>query len=111
MADDELPRVEGGKLTKPYPINSLADVSRARVLPPPKDAAKVPAFRAGQKIAEDVHKRLRTEKRGPYKDTDDVNTPSGDERPKGAIDYIQRRNRMMKGVSGRARSRSSSRRA
>lgn len=97
MADNDLPRVEGGKLTKPYPIRTLGDVSRARVLPPPKVEKKAAPARG---TAKDVSKP-----------NVDVDLEPGDERPKGAIDYIQRRNRMMKGVSGRVRSRSASRRA
>jgi hypothetical protein len=36
VAQDETPKVVGGKLDRPYPIKTMGDVSRARVLPPPR---------------------------------------------------------------------------
>lgn len=105
--DNTMPKVVDGKLDRPYPINSLADVSRARVLPPPKMQSKAAeyGYQRGQKVAEDVTRKLRKDTRGK------TDVQPDDERPKGGFDYVVRRNRMLKGISGRTRPRSQSRRA
>lgn len=75
---DDLPKVVGGKLTKPYPIKTMGDVSRARVLPPPASAAAAPA-KAAAAPKPVVH----------------------DEQPKGAFDYVRKRNALSREISGR----------
>jgi hypothetical protein len=82
LADDETPKVVGGRLTKPYPIRTKGDVNRARVLPPPIDerpAAKKAAPKAAAPAAPDK------------------------EQGNSAFDYVVKRNRMLKGVRGPAR--------
>lgn len=88
MADDndDLPKVVGGRLTKPYPIRSKADMNRALVLPPPIDerpAAKKPAAKPAPAATAD----------------EDA------EQPKGGFDYIRKRRNLQKqlGVRGPAR--------
>lgn len=83
MADDDedLPHVVNGQLSKPYPIRSKADVNRALVLPPP--AAERPVARPAAK------------KPTPK-------APADDEQPKSGFDYVVKRNRMLKRISGRA---------
>lgn len=50
-------------------VQSIADISRKRVLPPPKrlkSRAAIRGYYAGQKLASDVSRQLRREQRGPY---------------------------------------------
>lgn len=83
-------KVTGGLLDEPYPIKSRGDVNRARVLPMPRA------------------------KREPATPKASAPAPAGEtesEQPKGGFDYVVKRNRMMKRISGRANGRSGVRRA
>jgi len=85
-----MPKVTGGLLDEPYPIKTRGDVSRSRVLPLPRATTKAAAPKAAAPVP----------------------TPAGEsEQPKGGFDYVVKRNRMMKSISGRARRSSGSRRA
>lgn len=80
----QLPKVVDGRLERPYPINSRADLNRARVLPTPMPTAEDPTAdhpgrRAGQDIAIEVLKRMAV--------------PS--EQPQGGLDYIMKRNQLL----------------
>lgn len=77
---DELPKVVGGKLTKPYPIKTMGDVQRARVLPPPRVQADATVTKAPAAPKAVVH----------------------DEQAKSPGDYIAKRHAMQKEVQGRA---------
>lgn len=79
---DDLPKVEGGKLTKPYPIKTAGDVQRARVLPPPRMSTPAPTVSAPAPSA--PARRM-----------------SGSEQPKSGFDYIRKRNALSREVSGR----------
>ena len=78
--DDSLPTVSNGRLSKPYPIRTRGDVNRARVLPPPVD------------------ERPAAKKAAPA-------PAAADEQPKGAFDYVVKRNRMMKQMGVRTKAR------
>jgi hypothetical protein len=86
--DDSLPTVKNGVLSKPYPIKTMGDVNRARVLPPPAfDAPKRP-------ISEPRFKaRLGMGGDGPRAIT-------RDEQPKGGFDYVKKRNQLQRELSG-----------
>lgn len=87
--DDRLPTVnKRGNLTAPYPIRTRGDVNRARVLPPPEPETSAPVKAAPTAAPKPV-----------------------DEQPKGAFDYVRKRNQMMKGVSFTGRRAVNSRRA
>jgi hypothetical protein len=79
MADDT-PKVVGGRLDRPYPIKTLGDVSRARVLPPPRTQAAPKAAAAPA---------------APTK------SPTS-EQPQGALDYVKKRNALQKELQGKA---------
>lgn len=86
-------KVTGGLLDEPIAINTRGDVNRARVLPNVRAKKERPAVAAPSPTP----------------------APAGEEReseqPKSGFDYVLRRNRMMKSISGRATKRSSTRRA
>lgn len=96
--DQTMPKVVDGKLDRPYPINSMADVSRARVLPPPRVPSRQPATR---------EKKVDTRGKSSTQPDDTVNTT---EQPVGAFDYVKKRNQMMRGISSRSGKRSATRR-
>lgn len=86
-------KVTGGLLDEPISINSRADVNRARVLP-----------------------QVRAKREAPAQKTAPAPAPSGGgdddtSQPKSGFDYVVKRNRMMKRISGRANGRSGVRRA
>jgi len=82
-------KVTGGLLDEPYPIKTRGDVSRAKVLPLPRATARAKAAAPAP-----------------------APTPAGEsEQPKGGFDYVVKRNRMLKPISGRARRSAGSRRA
>lgn len=91
MAQDpdpkSIPTVVGGKLTHPYPINSMADVHRARVLPPPRmpKTAAAPRAKAAAKAA------------AP---SAPARSPGAEEQPVSGFDYVRRRNQLQREVSG-----------
>lgn len=82
MADDEYPRVEGGLLTKPYPIKTRGDLNRARVLPPPRPEAKAPVVTTPAPSTSVQGKTL--------------------EQPRSGFDYVQKRNQLIKPISTRS---------
>jgi hypothetical protein len=89
MAEDySLPKVtKRGLLTKAHPIRNRGDISRSRVLPPPEpDSA--PA-------AEKIHQRF------PAKDDALRRREPVSERPQGALDYVGKRNKLLREISGR----------
>jgi hypothetical protein len=82
-----------GLLNEPHPINKRSDVNRAKVLPLPR-AKRESKSRPSPSAAPDPP------------------APAGENTaPQSGFDYVMRRNRMMKSISGRARSRSATRRA
>lgn len=81
MATDK-PTVVGGLLSKPYPIKTRGDISRARVLPQPRSEEKAPTTPVAPATTK---------------------APAEDSQPRGAFDYVKRRNQLMKGVSVRGR--------
>jgi hypothetical protein len=104
MAQDNEPlRVEGGYLNRPYPINSMADVHRAKVLPPPRSQRLPPP---PKKARPSMLSRVRSaassisRKLAPADDT-----PSDPEQPRSAFDSVLKRNQMLKKMSDREPSR------
>lgn len=81
MADDT-PKVVGGKLDRPYPIKTRADLSRARVLPPPRVTSGTSHSPMAPPAAA-------------------AKAPSSGDQPKGAFDYVKRRNALQREISGR----------
>ncbi len=81
MADtDDLPTVKNGVLSKPYPIKTMGDVNRARVLPPPApDTPAAPMKKAAPAAPRAIAR---------------------DEQPKGGFDYVRKRNALQRELSG-----------
>jgi len=88
-----MPKVTGGLLDEPYPIRTKGDVNRALVLPRPRPTSD-------ERLERRVAPKAPAKKAAP-----------ADEQPKGGFDYVRKRNRMMRGVSSRARRSNGSRRA
>lgn len=90
MAEDmSLPKVtKRGLLDKPHPIRTRGDINRARVLPMPEGGGASPEL---------PHRRVGGE------DEMQARKPVADrslDRPKGAFDYVRKRNAASRSLSG-----------